>query len=322
MRLLFRALRYFFFGLVILAVGVGFYAYTPDIPVETLKAKYAGPPSQFLELEGLNVHYRDEGRRDDSIPLVLLHGTSSSLFTWDTWVRRLSDDFRLIRLDLPNYALTGSDGHTIYMGPDYAAFVAKFLDRLGVSQCSMAGNSLGGEVCWQFARLYPGRIRKMILIDAAGIPVPPKSSPIGFRIAHMPVLRDIVKFLTPRALFEKSVRNVYADPLKVTPALIDQYADMTLRAGNRAAIIRRFKVDHRTYAENRHEDLPGIQTPALILWGAQDGLIPLEAAYKFRDALPNDTLVVIPNAGHVPMEEQGEESALVARYFLLNYKIR
>jgi pimeloyl-ACP methyl ester carboxylesterase len=320
MRLVFRTLRCFFFGTILLVAGIGFYAYTPDIPVETLKAKYAGPPSQFMELEGLNVHYRDEGRRDDSMPLVLIHGTGSSLFTWDAWVRRLSADFRLIRLDLPNYALTGSDGRNLYMGPDYAVFIAKFLDRLKVRQCYMAGNSLGGEVCWQFARLYPEGIRKMILIDAAGIPTPPKSRPLGFRIARMPVLRDVVKYLTPRAIFESSVRNVYADPLKVTPALIDQYADMTLRAGNRAAIIRRFKADHRTYAENRHEDLPGIQTPTLILWGAQDGLIPVEAAYKFQTALPNDTLVIFPNAGHVPMEELGEESAAVARYFLLNFK--
>jgi pimeloyl-ACP methyl ester carboxylesterase len=313
-----RFLRIFILSSLVLLAGLVWYAYTPDIPVEVLKQKYATPPSAFMDLDGLQVHYRDEGRpAADSIPLVLIHGTSSSLFTWDAWVRALGSDFRIIRLDLPNYGLTGSDGKTAHMGPDYAAFIARFLDRLGIQQCYMGGNSLGGEVTWQFARLYPARVKKMILVDAAGIPLPPKSSPIGFRIAHTPVLRDVVKYLTPRAIFESSVRNVYGDPSKVTPALVEQYSDMSLRAGNRAALIRRFRRDHEKY-DNGVSGLSAIQTPTLILWGGKDGLIPVEVARKFEAALPNDTLVVFPELGHVPMEENGVETAAAVRLFLKN----
>lgn len=308
-------MRKFFLGLFLALAGICFYAYTPDIPIDALKKKYAGPPSQFMALDGLQVHYRDEGRAGDSIPLVLIHGTSSSLFTWEVWVRELGADYRIIRLDLPNYALTGSDGKTVYMGPDYAAFIGRFLDKLGIKQCYMAGNSLGGEITWQFARLYPERVKKMILIDAAGIPTPPKNSPIGFRLAHLPVLGSFIAYLTPRPIFESSVRNVYGDPAKVTDQLIDQYADMTLREGNRMALIRRFKMDREVY-DNHRAELPNIKTPTLILWGGKDGLIPPEAAQKFSEALPNDTLVIFPALGHVPMEEQGTETALAARNFL------
>jgi pimeloyl-ACP methyl ester carboxylesterase len=311
-----KSILYSLLSLVTLIGAAGFWAYTPDIPVARLKQQYATPPSQFLDMEGLSVHFRDEGQAlVDSIPLVLIHGTSSSLFTWDAWVKELGSAYRIIRLDLPNYALTGSDGKTIFMGPDYAAFVARFLDRLSIKKCYMAGNSLGGEVTWQFARLYPERVEKMILIDAAGMPVAPKNSPVGFRIAHMPVVRDLVKYLTPRTIFESSIRNVYADPTKVTEAQINLYADMTLREGNRAALIRRFKVDKMSY-DNHSTNLSNVHTPTLIMWGAQDQLIPLDAAYQFATTLPNDTMVVFPNAGHVPMEELGKESAAAAIDFL------
>jgi pimeloyl-ACP methyl ester carboxylesterase len=300
-----------------LTIIIGFctMGYRSDIPIEILREKYATPPSKFIEVNNLQVHYRDEGLLNDSIPLVLVHGTSSSLFTWDAWVQALDKDFRIIRMDLPNYALTGSDGHTLYMGPDYAEFLGRFLDKLGVKKCYLAGNSLGGEVTWQFARLYPNRVEKIILIDAAGIPMASKSKPLGFLIAQTPVLCEIAQWITPYFIFEKSIRNVYADPQKVTDATIQQYLDMTLRAGNRVALMRKFQKDKLPY-DNHRSELPNIQTPTMLLWGAKDELIPVEAGYKFQEAMPNDTLVVFSNAGHVPMEELGTETADLALKWL------
>ncbi len=78
-----------------------------DIPVETLAQEFANEQSRFIEVDGLNVHYRDEGEGE---PLVLLHGWSASLHTWDVWTEKLKRDFRVIRLDLPAFGLTGA-GH-------------------------------------------------------------------------------------------------------------------------------------------------------------------------------------------------------------------
>jgi pimeloyl-ACP methyl ester carboxylesterase len=310
-------MRKLFYSVLIIIVLTTIWGYAPDKSLESLKGKYAPPPSQFILVDGIQVHYRDEGiaANRDSTPLILLHGTSSSLHTWSSWVTELSSDFRIIRLDLPDFGLTGSDGHTLFNGPEYATFVAHFLDQLGISNCYMAGNSLGGEVCWQMARLYPNRVKKMILIDAAGIPFQSSGTPIGFKIAGIPVLREFVRFITPYSLVEKSIKNEYADPSKVTTALVDQYYDMTLRAGNRDALIRKIASKSTSY-NNHFDELPNIQTPTMILWGAQDKHIPVALAYAFQKALPNDTLVIIPTAGHLPMEETGSVTAKIVRDYL------
>lgn len=89
-------------------VGVGVaLSWAPDRPVETLTGRWAPPPSQFVSIEGMQMHLRDEGPRTDSQPIVLLHGTSASLHTWDGWTEALKSGRRVIRMDLPGFGLTG-----------------------------------------------------------------------------------------------------------------------------------------------------------------------------------------------------------------------
>ena len=93
-------------GFLLLLPGVFSYLSQPDIPRAILEAKDAGPPSQFLTLpEGTRAHVRDRGPRD-ALALVLIHGSNASVYTWEPWVKRLSDRFRVITLDLPGHGLT------------------------------------------------------------------------------------------------------------------------------------------------------------------------------------------------------------------------
>jgi pimeloyl-ACP methyl ester carboxylesterase len=290
----------------------------PDIPIEVMKVKYANAASQFTEIEGVNVHYRDERIMTvkDTIPLVLIHGTGASLHTWKGWVTELGSDFRIISLDLPAYGLTGPNITNSYPISYYIEIVKELLVKRGVKKCYMAGNSLGGSVAWQFALKYPKMISKLILVDAAGYPMAaPKSIPIGFRLARTPILRDIFKYVMPRSLVESSLKNIYADDSKVTDEIIERNRDMVLRAGNREAFVARMNTPI-----NEKEILwPKISTitiPVLIQWGRQDNLIPMEVAERFHKDLPNDTLIVYDNAGHIPMEEIPVETARDVRIFL------
>src|SRR5690606_15475394 len=113
-----------------------------DIPREELVGQYAAPPSQFADIEALRVHYRDEG---EGPPLVLVHGTSSSLYTWDGWASRLSWHRRVIRLDLRGFGLTGPAPDRDYRPERMAQDVALLMDHLGIEQADVAGNSLGGN---------------------------------------------------------------------------------------------------------------------------------------------------------------------------------
>ena len=298
--------------------------YKADIPLETMKSKYAMPPSQFIEIgdsiEKINVHYRDEGTvTADSIPLVLIHGTGSSLFTWDGWVNELGKDFRIIRLDLPAYGLTGSNKSNEYSMEYYAKTVYELLQKLNVKTCYMAGNSLGGGVVIKFALMYPASVKKLILIDAAGYPIKSKSVPIGFRVARMPIIKNLFTAITPKSLVESSLKNVYVDDSKVTPALVNQYWEMACREGNRQAFVARMNQTNPAKdaaGKESWEYIKTISTPTLILWGKQDFLITLESAERLHQDLANDTLIVYPNAGHVPMEEIPVETARDAAYFL------
>ena len=284
-----------------------------DLPLETLKETYANTESQFMALEGMEVHYRDEGPKTDSIPIVLIHGTGASLHTFNNWATSLSKYRRVLRMDLPAYGLTGPFLDRNYSTPLYVEFIAAFLQELGVEYCVLAGNSLGGKIAWNYTSAYPDRVDRLILIDASGYPTGSNSIPIAFQLAQLPVVKQLFTFITPRFVAASSVKNVYADPKKVLPEVIDRYFELTLRSGNRQAFVDKLNTPPAPFSR---EKVTGVQQATLILWGAEDRLIPLEVAQQFHKDLPNSTLVVFDNLGHVPMEEDPERSIEPVLQFL------
>ncbi len=281
-----------------------------DIQVDQLKLKYATPPSRFDSIRGMNVHYRDEGPSSDSIPLVLLHGTSSSIFTWDACVKEWSKDHRVIRMDLPGFALTGPDPNNNYSIEGYVAFVHEFLRKRNVKQCYLAGNSLGGQIAYAYAAYYPGEVKKLILLDPAGYPSALSKGSLGFTLGRIPVLKHLLTVITPTSVVRKSIEDVYGNKALVTDSLVQLYEDMTLREGNRGALLKRLELEKEDTSLVKR-----ITAPTLIIWGEQDFLIPLENAYKFQRDLPNDTLVIMNGIGHLPMEESpGKLAPLVSEF--------
>lgn len=285
----------------------------PDRPLAELKARWAPAPSTFVDVQGMSVHLRDEGPRADAVPIVLLHGTSSSLHTWDGWAAELRANRRVIRFDLPGIGLTGPPPDADYRVERYVRFVAAMLDALGVSRCVLAGNSFGGQVAWEAALAHPARVEKLILVDAAGYPFQPVSLPIGFRIARIPLLNRVMEFTLPRSVIESSLRNVYADPGKVTPEIVDRYFELTLREGNRRALAARFA---QAPAGIHPERIPALKVPALILWGGRDRLIPPGDADRFHRDIAGSRLVVFDRLGHVPQEEDPAASVAAVKQFL------
>ena len=139
----------------------------PDRPVETLVARWGQPPSEFMDLDGQLVHYRDEGPKADATPIVLIHGTSASLHTWDGWTQALKSQRRVIRFDLPAFGLTGPHPNNDYSIASYIHVVMGVVDQLGVGQFVLAGNSLGGQIAWGAALAHPQRVGKLVLVDVA-----------------------------------------------------------------------------------------------------------------------------------------------------------
>lgn len=285
----------------------------PDWPVESLVARWAPPPSRFIELDGQLVHLRDEGPRHDPTPLVLVHGTAASLHTWEGWVRVLRQQHRVISFDLPGFGLTGPSAAADYRGETYARFVLALMDRLGVQRFAIGGNSLGGEVAWRTALLAPDRVTKLILVDAGGMAFESESMPIGFAIAKLPLVPWLFQSMLPRPLVVASLRNVYGDPSKVGDALVERYYELLLREGNRRALAQRFAQVRRGEGAER---LREIRVPTLILWGGRDRLVPPAVAKRFEAEIAGSRLVVFDDLGHVPQEEDPARTVQAVQAFL------
>ena len=301
-------------GAVVLVVVIGIAAmWAPDRSAEDLTPRWATAPSQFVSVNGMKVHFRDEGPRDDPEPILLLHGTSSSLHTWDGWTNVLQGKHRVIRVDLPGFGLTGPTPDGNYQMSVYSHFIVSLMDKLRVPRAVLGGNSLGGYVAWKTAVDYPERVSKLILVDAAGYATTAASMPIGFKLAQIPILSGLMAHILPRRVIESSLRNVYGDPSKITPELIDRYYELTLRKGNRQSLGARFS---QNKAGEFEAQIRQIQQPTLLIWGGLDRLIPPENAEKFHRDLANSRIVMFDNLGHVGQEEDPAATVAAAQAFL------
>ncbi|MBK6594505.1 MAG: alpha/beta hydrolase [Burkholderiales bacterium] len=312
MKLLLRVLGVVLLSCAIFVMAGILATWAPDRSVQQLSARWAPAPSQFLPVLGMQVHLRDEGPRGDPLPIVLLHGTSASLHTWDAWTQALTHQRRVIRFDLPAFGLTGPHPDNDYSIAAYVRFVVAVLDQMGVQQFVLAGNSLGGQIAWGTAVAHPQRVKKLVLIDSAGYRLQSTSVPLGFTIARTPGLRVVMEYVLPRGVVQSSVRNVYGDPAKVTADLVDRYYELTLRAGNRQALAYRMDQLH----SGDEAALKGLKVPTLVMWGAKDRLIPPDTAQRFLADIAGAQMVIFDDLGHVPHEEDGPKTVEAFKLFM------
>jgi pimeloyl-ACP methyl ester carboxylesterase len=300
--------------IVVLSLAVGM-SYAPDRPAQALVARWAPPPSDFIDVDGLVVHLRDEGPRDDPAPLVLLHGLGDSLHTWQGWAEALRPRHRVIRFDLPGAGLTGPHASGDYRGDTDARFVLSLLDRLGVRHFAIGGNSLGGDTAWRVAAMAPSRVTRLLLVDAAGYAVQPQQVPIGFAIAATPVLRSLATSLTPRALVAQSLQQMVGHPERVTAEQVDRCHELLLREGNRDALVQRLR-QRRDEAGRDVARLRTLAMTTLILWGGQDRLLPPATAERFHHDIARSRVVVFDDLGHLPQQEDPKRTVAEVQRFL------
>jgi pimeloyl-ACP methyl ester carboxylesterase len=295
--------------------GVIFVAATwkPEKPVGELTPRWAKPPSKFISAGGMKVHLRDEGPRDDPSPIVLLHGTGSSLHAWDGWAAALREHRRVIRYDMAGFGLTGPSPDGIYNVDRDAELLVSILDTLHVRRCILGGNSLGGTVAWRAALAHPERVSGLILVDAGGYGTHAESSPIGMKLLGLPGINRLLQNTLPRFLVEQGYRNVFGDPDRVTPEMVDRSMDLTQRQGNRRALIDRAMQRTPGHQSGRISEL---KLPALILWGGRDRLIPPSDGERFHREIAGSTLIVFQELGHAPEEEDPARTVAAVKQFL------
>ena len=283
-----------------------------DIPVAQLKVKYQKANSAFIDIDGVSVHYIMEGRMDDSLPIVFIHGTSASLHTWDTLSSLLKTNKKIIRLDLPAFGLTGPNRLNQYSFNFYNQFLDEFLLKLNVTKCIVAGNSLGGSIAWNYAIASPDKVKQLILLDASGYPKKDEKGSLGFKLAAIPVLNQALKHISPISLIRKSLEDAFYDKSLVTEKMVQQYHDMLLREGNRAAVLELFQHPMKPDATK----IKMIIQPTLIIWGKEDQLISYKNAALFNQDIQDSRVLVLDKVGHIPMEEAPNQVATAILKFI------
>lgn len=264
-----------------------------------LEQKYTNASSKFIHIEDQRIHYRDEGSGD---VILLIHGTASSLHTWDEWADELKKKFRVVRMDLPGFGLTGPDLSDRYEVSDDTKLLSKFLTALNIESAHLVGSSLGGRIAWQYALDNPKQVTTLTLMNALGYPQEKWPPPI--EMAQWPIFDSVMEKFSPRFMYTIGLKDVYYNDSMVTDTLVDRYFELSRFPGNLTAFPKRVKAR----LDKDSSLIPKIRVPTLVIWGEEDLYFPVEAAYRFNKDIPKSEIVVFPNVGHLPMEEVPEIS--------------
>ncbi|MDQ6651540.1 MAG: alpha/beta hydrolase, partial [Acidobacteriota bacterium] len=215
----------------------------------------------------------------------------------------LSKNFRVIAVDLKGFGFSEKpDGD--YTRRAQAALITHLLDYLKIEKTWLCGNSMGGEVSLNFALQNPQRAAGLILIDSAGVAVDGGNS-LAPRYLLLPVAGRILTALalTSDKLVREGLEKSFYDDGKITDERVAYYyRPLQTRAGQLAAL----RVRAQAAQFPIEQDLGKINAPILIIWGAQDELIPLAVGRKMNSLIKDSKLVIIENCGHVPQEEMPE----------------
>ncbi|MCR9129858.1 MAG: alpha/beta fold hydrolase [Alphaproteobacteria bacterium] len=284
-------------GGVLAVLGAGAaWLWTPDLPRERLEARYLAEPGDMVEAAGARLHVRADG--PEGAPAVLMiHGFGASLHTWDDWARGLEGGFRVIRFDLPGAGLSPPDPTGRYDDERAFELLEGLMERHGLDQAAIIGNSVGGRIAWRFAAERPGRVSRLVLVAPDGF------ASTGFEYGKAPEVGAVthaMRFALPRFLVRQNLVASYGDPARLTDETVQRYYDLLRAPGSRRALIHRME---QTVLTDPRPLLETIDQPVLLLWGEDDRLIPVSNAQDYLDHLPNAERVVLDGVGHLPQEE-------------------
>ena len=274
------------------------YLWTPDKSKSELEKIYSSPKNAYVNALGVNIHYQDTGPSKNPIPILFLHGFGASLQTWDTWSQSLSNEYRVISVDLPGFGLTGEDPSGIYTDERSVEVLEAFLKALQISKVVLVGNSMGGKFAWQFTARYPNQVAKLVLISPDGYASP--GIEYGKK-TEIPAIAQLYRYFFSKTFLAMNLEPAYANPKTLNDDLVNRYYDLMLAPGVRGAILARMQ---QTVLKDPVPSLTNIQVPTLLIWGEKDAFIPISNSNDYLKVMPNVKRVSLPNIGHLPQEEQ------------------
>jgi len=264
------------------------------------QSSYFATTDQIIDLEGQMIRYRESGP-SDAPSLVLLHGFTDSLHTWDALVDALDDDFHVLRPDLPGHGLSGPNPEGDYSNAALVDFVGAFLDATGTQDAILVGNSLGGLAAWRYAA-GSDAVQGLVLLAPGGVP----HNGVGDTPLDVPAMLKFYLKGAPEAGVKAALQAMYADPSKVTEARVTEFRDMMKEGGHGDAFVARaaaFALPDPAREMNK------ITVPTIVIWGAQDVVLPPAHAEVFAQNIAGAEIMILEKVGHMPQAEATDQVA-------------
>jgi pimeloyl-ACP methyl ester carboxylesterase len=257
-------------------------------------------PDKDVIVYGQRIRYIDTG----SGPVViLLHGLGGSSLAWLPNIAPLATKFRVVVPDQLGFGKSDKPLIAYRIGT-YVDFLDEFRKQLKIERMSLVGNSMGGWIAAAYTVAYPDRVERIVLEDAAGFAPPP-----NFDTKTLYGLNP-----STRVGMKAVAAKVFYNPLFSSDLVVDQALAQRLSAGDGYTV--NSLIESITRGEDFLDDrMKNIKQPTLIVWGRQDGLTPVSDGERFHRAIPNSTLIIVEECGHVPnLEKAAEFNAAVLKF--------
>lgn len=267
----------------------------------------------FTELSEGTTRYILEGPEDGEL-FVCIHGFSMPSFVYDFTADFLSKNgYRVLRYDLYGRGLSDRPGRPNNIGL-FRTQLSELLEKLGLSQKKMnlLGMSMGGIIASNYAVSYPGHIRRIILVDSAG--VPSKMAPIN-PLIYLPFCGKILfRRIAPVTMLKYSLDTFYdRERFSGFPELFAAQMEYAGYFNSIYSTLMNLKLDGFS---STIETLGGLDIPKLLIWGDHDSVIDYSASAKFIELLPGIEFHTIKNCGHMPVYEKPDETNAIILSFL------
>lgn len=275
--------------------------------LQLIERQRAGLSLKQISVGDLNIHYY-EGGPSSAQTILMVHGFAANKDNWLRFARYLSQDYRVIALDLPGFGASSRPAGSYDVGTQTER-LASVIDALGIEPLHLIGNSMGGHISALYAARYPGKVLSLALLDNAGITAPQPSELLQ-RLqrgeANPLVVRNVEDF-------QRLLAFIFVEPPYLPESLKGYLAEQASASSAHYDLVFRHLVERYIPLE---PELPRIQAPTLIIWGAQDRVLDVSSIDVMRPLLRKPSVVIMADTGHAPMIERPQQTADHYRAFL------
>jgi pimeloyl-ACP methyl ester carboxylesterase len=278
--------------------------------VGALAEEHESTLSKFVTLKnGLKVHYQESTPSNPAGPaLLLIHGGSMSLFSWEPWVRRLGPSVHVVSVDLPGHGLTEAPVDFDYSIAAFADFIDLFTRTIGLNKgVILAGHSMGGHIAWRFVLAHRERLAGLVLISPGGTTELGGPQGRSAQLVRKPGGALLLRMLFSRDRMAEGLKTVVSNKSAITPGLIERQWEFSRRPGAFEAMVARLRSP--SFEPAMVARLNEISVPALVMWGRNDVVFPVSESAKFAEAIPSAKLIIYDQCGHWPAQELPDQTA-------------